>query len=30
MGEKRAQDTAQVYDALRKVFGFQQFRPNGV
>ena len=28
MGEKRAQDTAQVYDALRKVFGFQQFRPN--
>jgi ATP-dependent DNA helicase RecQ len=28
MGEKRAISTAPVFDTLKKVFGFQSFRPN--
>ncbi len=28
MGEKRTHDQTQVFDTLKKVFGFQSFRPN--
>jgi len=28
MGERRTEDTIAVFDALKKVFGFQTFRPN--
>ena len=28
MGEKRTHDQTQLFDALKKIFGFQSFRPN--